>query len=644
MKLFNRQGHPVNLGEELGRGGEGKVYAIAGQADLAAKVYDRTVPEAKTEKLAMMVSLATERLSKLTAWPSDTLHEAPGGPIVGFLMPRVSAHQPAHSLYGPKDRLRNFPQADWRFLVHTANNLARAFAVIHERGHVIGDVNHGNVVVSPQGMVRLIDCDSFQIKKPGDGQTGWFLCEVGVSTHTPPELQFKPLGETARAADHDNFGLAVLIFQLLFMGRHPFSGKFLGAGEMSLERAIQEHRFAYSQQSAARQMEPPPGTLPLAAVSGPVAQLFERAFFEAAGNKSRPLPAEWSAALDQLAKSLVKCKTYAGHYFLNSLAECPWCGIEARTGLLLFPLPAMQAATGRFDLKTIWAQIQAVPLPGALPLLAMPEPNASPQGFRMRRRLKINALLSGAFLIASSVGLWYLKVGRCAKVGLMAVLLYLCLKILTAGLANAREKLRKHYREAAARWNSLELTWKAEAGTERFQNRKRELERMRSEYEKLPALRQQKLRQLEKDRRANQFQRFLDGYLIRDANIMGIGATRKTMLQSYGIETAADITPYAVLGVAGFGPAYTNRLMEWRRQIEKGFVFDPAKPVDLRDVARVEQEISAARSRLEQELSRGATQLHQIRQQIQARRQALQPAVESALKTLAQLEADKSLM
>jgi len=51
-----------------------------------------------------------------------------------------------------------------------------------------------------------------------------FLCEVRISTHLPPELQGRPLHGIVRTVDHDSFGLAVIIFQLLFMGRHPFSG------------------------------------------------------------------------------------------------------------------------------------------------------------------------------------------------------------------------------------------------------------------------------------------------------------------------------------------------------------------------------------------------------------------------------------
>lgn len=649
MKLYNQQGQPITLGEELGRGGEGRVFTVGNQPDLVAKVYDRAVPPEKAEKLSLMVSLATERLLRLAAWPTDTLHEAPGKQMAGFLMPRVNDHKPIHSLYGPKDRLHKFPQADWRFLIHAASNLAAAFAVVHEHGHIIGDVNHGNVVVSQQATVRLIDCDSFQIrgqiKRPINGPDRWFLCEVGVSTHTPPELQFKPLGETVRTVNHDNFGLAVLIFQLLFMGRHPFSGRFLGAGEMAMERAIQEFRFAYSSQAAAQQMEPPPNTLALSAGSEPVAQLFERAFSSnTVTGATRPTSQEWIAALSQLSARLIKCPKYSGHYFLDSLKNCPWCEIEARTGVLLFPLPAFQLADGGFNLATVWAQIKAVPQPGVLPVILPPQVEPSAQALKMRRRGKLNLLLSFSFLIAASAGLWYLSVGRCVKAGLVIVALYIGLRIAASGLVKARQELTKQHREAMAKWESLERTWKLEAGNERFQTLRRELERMKSEYEKLPATRQQKLKQLEKARRQHQLQRFLDGYLIRDAAISGIGATRKTALQSYGIETADDVTQQAVLAVPGFGPAYTARLVEWRQGLEKQFVFDAAKPVDPRDIAQVEQEMATTRAKLEQELAHGAMQLHQIRQQTLSRRQALQPAVEAALKNLAQLEADSRMM
>src|SRR5262249_34504113 len=154
----------------------------------------------------------------LAAWPMATLHDAPGGAVQGFLMPRFADLQSIQKLYSPSQRKLNFPRADWALLVHAAGTCAAAFAAIHERSCVLGDVNQNNVLVSPQGTVCLIDCDSFQVQAGGRV----FPCEVGVAEYTPPELQGRSFAGVVRTVNHDCFGLAVLVFQLLFVGRHPY--------------------------------------------------------------------------------------------------------------------------------------------------------------------------------------------------------------------------------------------------------------------------------------------------------------------------------------------------------------------------------------------------------------------------------------
>ena len=127
-------------------------------------------------------------------------------------MPNVKAKE-IHELYSLKSRRVYFPEATWQFLVHTAGNLARAFHNLHKNAHIMGDVNHGNCVVLADGTVKLIDCDSYSIKT----DKLRYRCGVGVATHLAPELQGADLSEVEREDKHDNFGLAVIIFQLLFL-------------------------------------------------------------------------------------------------------------------------------------------------------------------------------------------------------------------------------------------------------------------------------------------------------------------------------------------------------------------------------------------------------------------------------------------
>ena len=223
-------GAPIALGEELGSGGEGAVYPVVDAPDLVAKIYFEPPEAGKAAKLSAMARLAPPELLRIAAWPTDLLLDE-NGTVRGFLMRRVSSREDAHELYSPKSRRRAFPDADFRFIVRAAANVARAFAQLHSLGHVIGDVNHGNALVGRDATVMLIDCDSFQVK---DGEAS-FTCDVGVPLFTPPELQGRNFRGLTRSADHDAFGLAVLLFHFLYMGRHPFAGLYAD-GEIQSSR------------------------------------------------------------------------------------------------------------------------------------------------------------------------------------------------------------------------------------------------------------------------------------------------------------------------------------------------------------------------------------------------------------------------
>src|SRR5262249_54483625 len=160
----DHNGRPVSLGPKLGAGGEATVFDIAGVPTHAAKVYDKPASAQRDAKLRALVGMANADLLKIAAWPVATLHERPGGPGIGLAMPKIPHRTEIHVLYSPAHRKTAFPHADWAFLVHTARNCAAAFHAVHSAGVVVGDVNQSNVLVSPQSIAYLIDCDSFQVE------------------------------------------------------------------------------------------------------------------------------------------------------------------------------------------------------------------------------------------------------------------------------------------------------------------------------------------------------------------------------------------------------------------------------------------------------------------------------------------------
>ena len=209
------RGTVIQIGRELGKGGEGSVYEVPTNSSQVAKLYHRMPDARKQAKLSFMVATADEQLLSYAAWPQETLHKNQNGPVVGFLMLKMTGQAPIHMLYSPAHRRQDYPKAAWDFLLFAARNTAAAFATLHGHGHILGDVNQGNVMVGGDSKVVLIDCDSFQINAKGEIH----LCEVGVSHFTPPELQGLPsFNGIKRTFNHDNFGLALLIFHILFGG------------------------------------------------------------------------------------------------------------------------------------------------------------------------------------------------------------------------------------------------------------------------------------------------------------------------------------------------------------------------------------------------------------------------------------------
>jgi DNA-binding helix-hairpin-helix protein with protein kinase domain len=616
------------------------VFAVEGQKDRVAKIYSLPPGNGKAQKLVVMAEAASPSLLKIAAWPVDLLIDSEKRPR-GFIMPRVAARD-IHELYSPKSRSEAFPEADFRFLVHVAANIARAFTVIHAQGHVLGDVNHGNLLVGADGTVMFIDCDSFQI---GSGSRV-FTCDVGVPLFTAPELHGHTFRGLVRTANHDRFGLAVLLFHLFYMGRHPLAGRYSGPGDMPIEKAVGEYRFAYGPNRAANVMKRPPGTVPLETMGEVVAQLFIRAFGRVDSNGVRPDAKTWVEALEKLKSGLQVCSQASWHHYPGGLAACPWCTVESQTGVRLFGQRiALVGPTGTLDLATLWRAISAVPDPGADPALPSEQPWHPPIGVMMPSgSLKI-------FRKVLSIGLVCSGLAACNVLaesgGIFAVLIFCIFACAIWPRVSAEKRAAAGTAHSAARteWEGALARWEREASQHIFAEKLEALKKARAGMTGLPSERHRRLAKLDGTREMRQRQRYLDRFRIDRANIRGIGPDRTAMLTSYGIETAGDIKSRGqILQIPGFGEGLTSALMRWRHEHERNFRFNPKAPIDPREVDAIDRELEARRQNLLLTLRRGPDDLLRLSQEINAAQARLIPVLEKAWNTLKIAEARRNAL
>jgi DNA-binding helix-hairpin-helix protein with protein kinase domain len=475
QQLFDLHGRKITLGRCLGRGGEGAVYAVPRQPRLAAKVYARRPDDQLLEKLGSMIAIGEESALETVAWPKGLLLDGPGGDVVGFLMQRVANHRPLHVLYSPRTRHGAFPRVRWDFLVRAARNLAAAVKSVHARGLVIGDVNEGNAVVSRRATVRLIDCDSFQVTRGGRVH----LCPVGVPLFTPPELQGVRLDSVARTAEHDLFGLAALVFQLLFMGRHPYAGCH-PTREITVEAAIREGFFAYGWDAARLGWQPPPLSLRLADIPSSMGSLFERAFGDStAVGAPRPEAGEWVAALDRLESQLVTCGSDPAHRHARASGPCPWCRIEEQGGPIFF---ACGDANGRTEWRAAWRAIEAirppgpavVPAPHSLPeIVGRPVPEEVLQERSWRRRATVAIVLPAVacYLITGTL------------VGLVLMIAFTRFHRVFPEAGEERERRKQALAACEGELRLLEDRFRSQGSDHAFQRKREELRAARRSVE-----------------------------------------------------------------------------------------------------------------------------------------------------------------
>lgn len=321
MTYRTTSGRVLETGPLLGRGGEAVVAMIVNDPLRVAKIYHGRGMAARLPKVRAMIATgapsgASQNGQATIAWPLEIVLSRANEPC-GFTMPRVQHVLTVGEVANPFVRLSVAPAFSWRYLLRTARNVASVMASVHAGGAVIGDVNDRNLVVGSSAIASLVDVDSIQLRIGGYT----YRCPVGTGPFTPPELQGLDFSVVDREPRHDGFGLAVLVFQLLLLGYHPFSLRWRGHGDApSLEENIAARRYAGR---PGPRWGRPPFAPPLALLPRSVRLAFEAAF--CGGPLERPSASDWTSILGSVEPELRTCQRNTQHVYPSMCASCPWC-------------------------------------------------------------------------------------------------------------------------------------------------------------------------------------------------------------------------------------------------------------------------------------------------------------------------------
>jgi DNA-binding helix-hairpin-helix protein with protein kinase domain len=596
-KTFKGTSSAYTVAQELGRGGEGQVFELSGNSQLVLKVYNEPVQQDKIRKLRLMTSLGDAKIEQYAAWPTDVVTDS-SGTVAGFTMRKLSNYVPLHMLFSPMDRKRIFPEKGYDFLVHVARNLCAAFYTLHAANLVIGDINEGNILVDQRGLIALIDCDSFQVR---DGNN-YHFCEVGVPRYTPPELLSRQsFANVIRTINTDAFSMAILIFQLLFLGRHPFAGRNLTTEEIDEEAAIKQHLFAYSQNGTKHKLSPPVDSLPIANLSAGLINLFNRAFEQ---ESDRPTPEEWIKELDLFSKTITQCGKNKVHKYPGHLQQCPWCQIREQRNIVYFIDDDFADQFAAFtDIESFVNGFRLIrpktpkyqPLPTESYNLNPANVNPHYRYYKWYHRLTI------ALVIAITIFL--------VPFGGVSILLGVPAIIILHYNLPWRKKIRLEKQNLetgyALNKNRLETAIKEYESPEElkvYDTKAKQLQQWIWEFRSLPVKFNYGKAEIETVLYKQQLQVYLATFDIRNYRIPNFGATRKLTVYTAGIRNAADVDKLKTIKIQGIGPAFEQNLFSWQRQMASTFVYQPDRLALKREFDMLTAEIGQQKVKLEAQI------------------------------------------
>ena len=284
---------PMLTGALIGAGGEGAVYDDREDPAMVIKVlHPQHATAERASKLQAMCDNPPPNWQAL-GWPNAVEANSNG---LRYRMPKVPKDAGTAYRFISANERRQLPKfcQSYEYRSRIGVNIAEALRGLHATHVRIGDVNPSNILVDDDGAVTLIDCDSFQIPGPPGHQP--YPCTVGSPEYTAPEID--DFRRQFRSQDSDNFALAVLLYQLLGNGSHPYQGIEASAGDSisNIRERIKEHRFAHQPRDG--RWKPTQGqSRSWRAMPEPVRNAFRQAFSPGAAHIGRPSADAWSTIL-----------------------------------------------------------------------------------------------------------------------------------------------------------------------------------------------------------------------------------------------------------------------------------------------------------------------------------------------------------
>jgi len=319
-RINDERGNTYELERELGRGGQGAVYAAKGGKRAIKILFDRSSSRRELLRGQLQDIRRMHELRDLAiASPLEMLQ----APHLGYVMELITGMTSIAQLIHPPHDAKSL--SEWylcggglrRRLLLLAR-CAEVLAQIHSKGLVYSDPSPNNIFVSSDldaHEIRLIDTDNLHYESSSSTR----------SFYTPgygaPELVLRKSGVNTLTDAH---AFATIAFRTLCL-IHPLMGDLVLDGEPELEEKALEGALPWVDDLEDRSNATIHGFPRDIVLSPNLKKLCHRSFSEGLLEPTkRPGISQWVENLYSAADSTIECPDCSSTYYINQ-KYCPWC-------------------------------------------------------------------------------------------------------------------------------------------------------------------------------------------------------------------------------------------------------------------------------------------------------------------------------
>ena len=328
----NNQKRKISLLKRIGGGGAADIFKIKEFPDEVAKIYKNQHELASYEQkvnimlknkpdLPDFIDPKSKKNYPLAAWPKALIKK---GSFKGFSMPKISLTESTtmQRILQSSMRRKTGLNETLLYRLAVARNLCALVAKLNQKHYYLIDLKPLNLqVYKTNGNIVLLDCDGISIMEKSSGFSG-----SQVTTEYTPAENFGKKAEDFdenRCQKQERFALAVIIFQLLNNGLHPFTFKANDTkyAQGGIVENIKSKRYAYDGKQHIWGVPNPQSIL--LSFTDEMISMFNAAFT----TSSRPSADQWFSELDKFVSSKNKnhfrCKNNENHFdFGKGCGEC----------------------------------------------------------------------------------------------------------------------------------------------------------------------------------------------------------------------------------------------------------------------------------------------------------------------------------